>query len=440
MKGWIVLFLGMALLVFLVYKGMSNIYAALLCALAVALCNAMPLLDTLKNVYVKGIADWMPVGFAFAVMGACLGHIYTVSHGAEAVGRKLFTLWGPTEKMSRNRRVLVSLVTMSVMQAILTFTGVSGTVVLLTSVPIAKAFGRAADIPDRYLPAMMMSPGASAAMAAPCAPTIGNITASALLETSAAAGLLGGFCGFFAVFAAGNVYLYRLISKDPERREDNKDMEEEKTVYPEFWQAFIPLAVIFVTYSLLRWDIMVSLTAGILLALALMRQAIPGRGGRKYTETLNLGFRNGTHVFFQIASLMGFAAVVQKTAAFGEVAAAVTSLAWNPYMIVFITIVIFTLLTSSPPAALALGLPALLPYIRSGQISAGAMHRIAVMGTTTFESMPYSGAAIIAMQLSGVRFKEGYPPVFVCTVAIPLAAAFLLSCFYMAYGSCGLQI
>lgn len=440
MKGWIVLFLGMALLVFLVYKGMSNIYAALLCALAVALCNSMQPLDTLKNVYIKGIADWMPVGFAFAVMGACLGHIYTVSHGAEAVGRKLFALWGPVEKMSRNRRVLVSLVTMSVMQAILTFTGVSGTVVLLASVPIAKAFGRAADIPDRYLPAMMMSPGASAAMASPCAPTIGNITASALLGTSANAGLLGGVCGFCFVLVAGNVYLYRLISGDPRRREDGKDMEEEKTVYPRFWKAFFPLAVIFVTYSLLQWDIMISLTAGILLALILMRQAIPGEGGRKYTETLNLGFRNGTHVFFQIASLMGFAAVVQKTDAFREIAMAVTSLAWNPCMVVFITIIIFTFLTSSPPAALALGLPALLPCIRSGRISAGAMHRIAVMGTTTFESMPYSGAAIIAMQLSGVRFKEGYPPVFVCTVVIPLAATFLLSCFYMVCGACGLSI
>jgi H+/gluconate symporter-like permease len=51
-----------------------------------------------------------------------------------------------------------------------------------------------------------------------------------------------------------------------------------------------------------------------------------------------------------------------------------------------------------------------------------ALHRTAVFATTTFESMPYCGAAILTMQLSGVSHKEGYMPVFVVTVLIPLIA------------------
>lgn len=102
----------------------------------------------------------------------------------------------------------------------------------------------------------------------------------------------------------------------------------------------------------------------------------------------------------------------------------------HPYMTVFVTIVLLTFLTASPPAAISMGISILLPLAEQRSITVDALHRITVIGATTFESMPYSGAAILAMKLSGVSHKDGYPPVFVCTVLIPLAATFLTSVMY----------
>ncbi len=309
--GYACLIVCMFLLIFLVYKGASNVYAAPICAVLVAFFCGLPLSDTFKNVYLGGIADWMPVGFSFAVLGACFGHVYSVSHGAGAIGRALFALWDRAGRMSHKKKVLVSLFTMSFIQSLLTFTGISGTVVLLSSIPIAKAFSRMAHIPVRYLPAMMMSSGASAAMAAPGVPTIGNLTASEILGTSAAAGLASGIFSYLFVFIFGNLYLYHRIIKEPEVSYDEQKMQQED--HPAVLVALIPLGAVFLLYTFAGADISTALSVGILLAVILMRKNLPGTGWRKYADVLNDGFQTGSIVFFQIASLMGFAAVIQHT-------------------------------------------------------------------------------------------------------------------------------
>lgn len=312
-------------------------------------------------------------------------------------------------------------------------TGISGIVVLLTSIPIAKAFSRMANIPQKYLPAMMMSSGASAAMAAPGAPTIGNITAASILGTTSTAGLLPGILSFLFVFLTGNLYLYRCIVREPEPEINESCVQaDEEKKYPHVLAALTPLLIIFVSYAVGGVNITISLTIGILLALVLMRNQLCNRRKRECIQVLNTGFKSGTHVFFLIASLMGFASVIQETEGFHMIVESILSFNINPYFLAFVSVVGFTLLTSSPPAAIQLGVPALLPLVDGGFVTAEALHRISVIATTTFESMPYCGAAIIAMQMSGVRYKEGYPPIFICTVLIPLISTLLVTLYYIA--------
>ena len=64
MIGLLGIIVSMILLIILVYKGMSNIYVAPVCALLVMITNGLPLLSTFKESYLGGIANWMSVGFA----------------------------------------------------------------------------------------------------------------------------------------------------------------------------------------------------------------------------------------------------------------------------------------------------------------------------------------------------------------------------------------
>ena len=116
---------------------------------------------------------------------------------------------------------------------------------------------------------------------------------------------------------------------------------------------------------------------------------------------------------WQLASLMGFATVLQESSAFTDIMDAVAGMNGNPLVVGTLAVVVFVLLTTSPPAAVQLGLPMVLPSVESGALAAGAIHRTAVIATTTFECMPYTGAAIISMASAGVSFKEGYKHVAV---------------------------
>lgn len=420
------IFVGMFLLILLVYKGMSNIYVAPVCAVLVALFNGMPLLDTFLQTYLGGISGWMKVGFAFAVVGALFGKIYDVTGAAESVGRTLLGKLGNSS--NKSKMVLLGLITMNVMQALLTWTGISGIVVVLASFPVAVSIARTINIPRKYIPGMIMSAGATSAMAAPGSPSIGNLTASSLLGTKATASLLPGLIGAMVVMVLGIYYMHRIICKDIGRGEgfveiDGKAQSALDRVLPNFWISVIPLVIVFATFTILGLNVIICLTAGVIASLLLLSKYIPNYNVKNVLKMLNDGIGYGTLVYFQVASLMGFAAVVQATCGFKYfMNFFVHGLPGNSLTTATIAVVMFTLFTSSPPAALSLGISAFLPLVKAGSLPAAALHRTAVFATTTFESMPYCGAAILAMQVSGVTHKEGYPPVFVCTVLNPLIA------------------
>lgn len=438
--GLVGIIAGMLLLIILVFKGMSNIYAAPICAVLVILTNGLPALDTFLGVYLGSIANWMTVGFAFAILGAMFGKVYERTGAAEAVGEFVLGKLTSGKDVSQNKVILMSLIAVNLVGLLLTWTGVSGIVVVLSTIPIAFSIARAANIPRKFIPAMMMSSGASAAMAAPGSPSIGNLTASGILGTTSTAGLVPGLVSALLMVVLGIIFMYRVIVRSVEKGEIFTEIDEKRTVEeeaerkrPNFWITLLPLLVVFLIYAVFNLNITICLTAGIALAVILLSSCLSNPSIKGIFDMLNEGVTNGTTVFFQVSSLMGFAGVVQQTEAFQKVMKIFIGIEGNPLLVATIGVVIFVLFTTSPPAALQLGLPAYLPAIESGTLSATALHRTAVIATTTFESMPYCGAAIISMGAAGVSMREGYIYCFVTTVLIPLVCTFITTGLFMLF-------
>lgn len=153
--GLIGIVAAMILLIILVYKGMSNIYIAPVCALLVIVTNGLPILSTFKEAYLGGIADWMPVGFAYAVLGALFGKIYEKTGAAQTVGRFLLSKLAADRQVSQSRLVLLGLIVMNAVSVLLTWTGVSGIVVMMATIPIAFSIARTANIPREFIPAIL---------------------------------------------------------------------------------------------------------------------------------------------------------------------------------------------------------------------------------------------------------------------------------------------
>jgi H+/gluconate symporter-like permease len=89
-------------------------------------------------------------------------------------------------------------------------------------------------------------------------------------------------------------------------------------------------------------------------------------------------------------------------------------------LLVVIAVAILVGLTGSPPAGLAIVVPVLAANLA---LSPEAIHRISTTAASTFDTLPFQGAVIIMLNMAGLKHKEGYPPVLMCTVVWTLAAA-----------------
>ena len=85
-------------------------------------------------------------------------------------------------------------------------------------------------------------------------------------------------------------------------------------------------------------------------------------------------------------------------------------------------------LTGSPPVALQIVVPVLAATVA---IDPEALHRIATITTSTFDTLPYQGAIIIMLGMADLKHKDGYPPVMMCTVVMTGAAAVVTALLFM---------
>ena len=244
----------------------------------------------------------------------------------------------------------------------MTWTGISGVIVVVASIPMVKAVAKTARIPKCYLPGLIMA-GSSAAMAGPGSPCIGNITASGILGTPSTSALIPGLIGSAFIFFAALFYMYFVICRGIDKGVPYEGFDNEEHTLSKPKQNFvftlIPLLFVFVTYSLLQLELVICMVGAIVLALLLFCVVGAKEKHFSYGNTvgmLNDGIKTGAYVYFTVAALMGFASVVQATDSFQTVIGFVTSLPGHPLLIGTISVVVFTLLTASPPAAIQLAL------------------------------------------------------------------------------------
>ena len=442
--GIIGILAAMALLIFFVYKGMTNVYVAFICAALVCITNGLPVLDSLLNTYLGTVGGWMKTGFIFAVIGSVFGTIYDKTGAADSLGSFLLSrLAGEkgadaSDFSNQKRLIFMGVLCVMVVELLLTWTGISGIIVVVASIPLVRSIAKTARIPRRYLPGLVMA-GSSAAMAGPGAPCIGNIMANSILGTPATAALIPGLIGSAFIFFAALFYMYFVICRGIERGIIYDEIDigavSEKKAHQNFIFTLLPLIFVFVTYSILQLQLIICMFGAIILAIILFC-VMDKNKSFNYATTVNIlndGIKTGAYVYFTVAALMGFASVVQSTTSFNAVIQYVSSIPGDPLIIATLSVVIFTLLTASPVAALQLGLPPFMSAIESGARSAEALHRCAVVATTTFESMPYCGAAIIAVSSFGVTFKDSYKHCFVVSVLITLIATILEMLILVAF-------
>jgi len=454
--GLIGILAGLGVLVWLSYRGWSVLVLAPVAAMIVALAARDPLLANWTVTFMGSAAGFILQFFPLFLLGAVFGKLMDDSGSVTAIADFMTAKLGP-------RRAILAVVLAG---ALVTYGGVSLFVAFFVLVPMGQALFRAAEIPNRLMPAAIALGTMTFTMSAlPGTPAIQNAIPMPFFGTTpfAAPGL--GVIATAVMLAFGLWWLGR-AEKAARRtgegfgataivadatQEDAPFRERATTASafdpaeighghasvatPGILVAALPLIVVIavnlvvslivlprVDLSFLndaRWGgasvASVSGVWSVLVALILAIATLILFNYGRLTElrkTIDAGATASVLPVVSVASLVGFGAVVAAMPAFAMVRDWVLGIGGGPLVSLALATNILSALTGSASGGLTIALDALggtyLQLAAELGINPALLHRVAVIGAGTLDSLPHNGAVVTLLAVCGTTHKESY--------------------------------
>jgi H+/gluconate symporter-like permease len=183
------------------------------------------------------------------------------------------------------------------------------------------------------------------------------------------------------------------------------------------------------------WSVLVALTVAILVLVATNRGRLKSLRG-----TVDAGSTASVLPVLSVASLVGFGAVVAAMPAFVSVREWVLSIGGGPLVSLAVATNILAALTGSASGGLTIALEALGgPFMQLAadlHIDPALMHRVAVIGAGTLDSLPHNGAVVTLLAVCGCTHKESYFDIVIVGIVsaiVALAAVIVLGTLFGSF-------
>jgi len=178
------------------------------------------------------------------------------------------------------------------------------------------------------------------------------------------------------------------------------------------------------------WSVIVALAVAIAVLVATNFSRLP-----TLRETMDAGANAAVLPIISVASLVGFGAVVASLPAFEAVKAWVLGIEGGPLVSLAVATNILAALTGSASGGLTIALDALGPtYMQTG-LNPSLMHRVAVIGAGTLDSLPHNGAVVTLLAVCGSKHRESYPDIVMVAIVGPIFALVAVIALGSAVGS-----
>jgi H+/gluconate symporter-like permease len=468
--GLLGIVLALALLMGMAYRGWSVLGLAPLAALLAAAFSGEPLLAHWTQTFMFATGNFIAHFFPLFLLGALFGKLMDDSGSVGAIAEFM------TGKLGAGRAILAVVLA----GALVTYGGVSLFVAIFVLVPMGQALFSKAGIPNRLLPAAVTLGTFTFTMSAmPGTPAIQNAIPMPFFGTTpfAAPGL-----GLIASAIMLGFGLWWLALREAAARRagegfgtpttsastaaDDALVRERATTAREFDPAeiahgrrsglgphpaiaFVPLVVVIavnLAMSLLVlprmdlgfladprwggltlsdvggvWSVIVALLSAIVVVVLLNR----GRLGA-LRETADAGMNASVLPVMSVASLVGFGSVVAALPAFAAVRDWVLGIGGGPLVGLAVATNVLAALTGSASGGLTIALGALgdtyMQIAAARGIDPGLMHRVAVIGAGTLDSLPHNGAVVTLLAVCGATHKTSYFDMVIVGIVGPLGA------------------
>jgi H+/gluconate symporter-like permease len=462
---------GLALLIWLAYRGWTVLLLAPAAALMAAAFAGEPLLAHWTQTFMGSAAQFIAQFFPLFLMGALFGKLMEDSGSVTAIAQWM------TDRLGKGRAMLAVVLA----GALVTYGGVSLFVAFFVLAPMAEALFRSAAIPRRLMPAAIALGTSTFTMSAlPGTPAIQNAIPMPFFGTTPfaapglgviAAAIMLGFGMWWLTRAStaaqrrGEGFGYEATSSVDAAAEDLTVRERATTAQafdpaeihrapsadrpPPVVAAALPLVVVIAVNLLMSfvvlprldtaflaeprwgatslsavggvWSVVVALAAAIVTLLLVSGRRLPAT-----RASMDAGANAAVLPAFSVASLVGFGAVVAALPAFALVRDWVLGLGGGPLVSLAVATNVLSALTGSASGGLTIALDALGPtYMRLAAehgIDPALMHRVAVIGAGTLDSLPHNGAVVTLLAVCGSTHARSYRDIVMVGIVGALVA------------------
>jgi H+/gluconate symporter-like permease len=467
--GLVGILIALGLLIWLAYRGWSILLLAPAAAILAAALAGEPLLAHWTQTFMASAAQFVMQFFPIFLLGALFGKLMEDSGSVSSIAKYM------TERLGPQRSVLAVVLA----GAIVTYGGVSLFVAFFVIAPMAHQLFRAAAIPRRLMPAAIALGTTTFTMSAlPGTPAIQNAIPMPFFGTTpfAAPGL--GFIAALVMFGFGMWWLGRAEKSARatgegygadvrhENAAENLMVRERATtastfdppealhgrpsdVGPPIALAALPLVIVVAVNLLMSlvvlprtdasflskpewgetslpavggvWAVVTALFVAIVVLVAVNYRRLPA-----LRDSMDAGANASVLPVLSVASLVGFGSVVAALPAFALVREWVLGIEGGPLVSLAVATNVLASLTGSASGGLTIALDALgatyLKIAHEQGIDPGLLHRVAVIGAGTLDSLPHNGAVVTLLAVCNSTHRESYLDIVMVSIVGGLLA------------------
>ena len=431
------IFLGLGLLMYLAFKGLSIVWIAPLCAGLVAIMGGMDIITTYMGPYMEGLVGFMKSWFPAFMLSAIFGNLMDQTGCAESIAVWLVKRLG-------SKSAIASIV---IGCGVLTYGGVSLFVVVFAIYPLALAIFREANISRKLIPGCIALGAFTFTMTAiPGTPQIQNLIPMKYFGTTPSAAPIMGIAGALVMFVLGVLYMEwrkkkRTAEGDVFTEPDAQHAatRTESAHLPNVALAIIPLIMVVVVLNFLQpalklfsADLVVPSPNIIIIALLVgiglvMLLNLDKRA--KFLPAISKGAQGSIGAILNTSAAVGFGTVVRAVPGFAKLTELIMGVPGTPLISLAVAVNILAGATGSASGGMGIALEALgAKYMElSAQtgIPAGAFHRIAAMSSGGLDSLPHNGAVLTLLNKTGMTHKDSYMDIFIVSVIMPIFATII---------------
>lgn len=461
--GFLGILIGLGALIWFAYRGWSVLLLAPAAALVAALFAGEPLLAHWTVTFMGGASRFVAQFFPIFLLGALFGKLMDDSGSVTAIAHFMAEKFGP-------KRAILSVVLAG---AFVTYGGVSLFVAFFVLAPMAQELFRKAGTPSRLAPAAIALGTSTFTMSAlPGTPAIQNAIPMPFFGTTAFAAPGLGIIASLIMLIFGMWWLLRAesgarrrgegyggalvevadITQDQALRERAAPAREfdlaelphgHRAIGPNIFVAALPLIVVVGSNLLMSlriipriddsflseerwgpttlaaqggvWSVIVALSVAIFTLVLLNWRRLPA-----FRDSVDAGVTASVLPLLSVASLVGFGAVVAALPAFAAVRQWVLGIEGGPLVSLAIATNVLASLTGSASGGLTIALDTLgETYLRLAEkqgIDPALLHRVAVIGAGTLDSLPHNGAIVTLLAVCGCKHNESYLDIVVVAI------------------------